>query len=162
MYKVFQELLQKYGIKTSDVSKATGIRPSTFSDWKRGRCVPKADKLQLIADYFGVSLEYLMNGESGLRRLKFSMDKYNLLRKGLETIGWATKYVDDDGNEIEYICEDEEITIHNILTNGRTSFEVSDADMKQMENDATDFFAKRVRSLMMKSADEITQNQETD
>ena len=159
MYKVFEELLQKFGIKASEVSKATGIGASTLSDWKRGRCTPKADKLQRIADYFGVSLEYLMNGEEGLRRLKFSMDKFDLLTKGLETIGWEMKYVDASGNELEYI-DDDETEVHTILTNGRTSFEVSNDDINTMKNDATDFFAKRVRTLMLKTADEIVPNKE--
>lgn len=35
----------------------------TLSDWKRGKTTPKQDKLQLIADYFGVTLDYLVTGE---------------------------------------------------------------------------------------------------
>ena len=60
MYAVFQALLDKYHVKVSDVAKATGINPSKFSDWKHGRSSPKADKLKLIADYFGVTTDYLM------------------------------------------------------------------------------------------------------
>ena len=45
------------------VGKATGIAGSTFTDWKTGRSAPKQDKLQKIADYFGVTLDYLMTGE---------------------------------------------------------------------------------------------------
>lgn len=35
----------------------------TLSDWKRGKTTPKQDKLQLIADYFGVTLDYLVTGD---------------------------------------------------------------------------------------------------
>ena len=63
MYEIYLELLEKSGRKSSDVSKATGIPASTFSDWKKGKSSPKQDKLQKIADYFGVSVEYLMTGE---------------------------------------------------------------------------------------------------
>ena len=45
------------------MSKETGVSQSTLSDWKRGISTPKQDKLQKIADYFGVSLEYLMTGK---------------------------------------------------------------------------------------------------
>ena len=58
MYDRFQMLLDQKGIKPSDVAKTTGIRASTFSDWKKGRYTPKLDKLQKIADYFGVPVEY--------------------------------------------------------------------------------------------------------
>lgn len=63
MYEIFQELLSRYGVKPYDVSKATGISTSTLTDWKMGRSTPKQDKLQKIADYFGVSLEYLTTGK---------------------------------------------------------------------------------------------------
>lgn len=63
MYTVFEKLVKEKGIRVSDVSKATGIPRSAFSDWKQGRYTPKADKLQKIADYFGVSVKYLMTGE---------------------------------------------------------------------------------------------------
>lgn len=63
MYDIFVRLLEQSGKKASDVSKATGIPSSTFSDWKKGKSSPKTEKLQKIADYFGVSLEYLTTGE---------------------------------------------------------------------------------------------------
>lgn len=63
MYKIFVELLEKKGIKTSAVAAATGISNMTFSDWKNGKSTPKADKLQKIADYFGVTVDYLITGK---------------------------------------------------------------------------------------------------
>jgi len=57
MYEEFSKLLKERGVKASDVCKATGLRQSMISDWKSGRSTPKADKLQLIADYFDVPLE---------------------------------------------------------------------------------------------------------
>jgi transcriptional regulator with XRE-family HTH domain len=63
MYSIFAELLAKFGVKASDVSKATGINQTVFSEWKKGKSRPKDDKRQKIADYFGVSLHYLDTGE---------------------------------------------------------------------------------------------------
>lgn len=63
MYEIFVKLLEKYGVTAYKVSKATGIAGSTFSDWKSGRSTPKQDKLQKIADYFGVTVDYLMTGK---------------------------------------------------------------------------------------------------
>ena len=42
------------------VSVDTGITKSTFTDWKSGRSKPKMDKLSILADYFGVSIEYFL------------------------------------------------------------------------------------------------------
>ena len=60
MYSIFVELLQRNGVSTYQVSKATGIAQSVFSSWKNGISKPKADKLKKIADYFGVSTDYLL------------------------------------------------------------------------------------------------------
>lgn len=64
-YQRFEALLKKNGTTVYRVSKATGISNSTFSDWKNGRSTPKADKLKLIAEHFGVSLDALLGGETG-------------------------------------------------------------------------------------------------
>ena len=63
MYSICEELLQKYGVSTYKVSKDTGIAQSVFSSWKNGISTPKQDKMQIIADYFNVSIEYLMTGK---------------------------------------------------------------------------------------------------
>ena len=65
-YEHFEHLLKMEGSTVYRVSKETGISASTFTDWKNGRSTPKADKLKKISDYFGVSLEYLMNGSAEL------------------------------------------------------------------------------------------------
>lgn len=59
MYEVFQRLLDEKGITAYKVAKETGISTATLSSWKKGRYTPKKEKLQKIADYFGVRLEYL-------------------------------------------------------------------------------------------------------
>ena len=64
MYEIYCKLRDGKGLKDADVVKATGITKSTFSDWKSGRSKPKQDKLQKIADFFEVSLDYLTTGEN--------------------------------------------------------------------------------------------------
>ena len=63
MYEIFEQLLQKFGVSTYQVSKATGIGQSTFSSWKARRNLISGEKAKLIADYFNVSVDYLMTGE---------------------------------------------------------------------------------------------------
>lgn len=63
MYQIFEQLLQKHEVSTYKVSKETGIAQSVFSSWKNGISTPKADKMQKIAEYFGVSVGYLMGTE---------------------------------------------------------------------------------------------------
>lgn len=63
MYDIYCKLRDRKGVSDYQVSKDTGVNRSTFSDWKSGRSVPKRDKLQKIADYFNVTVEYLQTGK---------------------------------------------------------------------------------------------------
>ncbi len=63
-YEMFQKLCEMKGIKPGTVSRETGIATSTLTAWKQGKYTPKPNKLQKIADYFGVSLEYFMENET--------------------------------------------------------------------------------------------------
>lgn len=60
MYEKYVSLRSEKGVTDYRVSEDTGITKSTFSDWKSGRSTPKVDKLKIIADYFGVSIEYFL------------------------------------------------------------------------------------------------------
>ena len=60
MYNKFEALLNKHDITAYRVAVETGIPQSTLSDWKNGRSTPKVDKLKLLADYFGVPIEYFL------------------------------------------------------------------------------------------------------
>ncbi len=62
-YQRFSELLRQKNITVYRISKDTGISASTFTDWKNGRSVPKADKMMRIADYFGVGLDVLLGAD---------------------------------------------------------------------------------------------------
>lgn len=67
MYDVFEQLLQKHGITAYKVSKDTGVTQTSLSNWKAGRNTPSAKTLQKIADYFGVSVDYLMTGKEDVK-----------------------------------------------------------------------------------------------
>ncbi len=73
MYEIFAKLLNESGLKAVDVTKATGISSTVFSEWKKGKSTPKIDKLQKIADYFDVSTDYL-SGKTDIRKPVSSED----------------------------------------------------------------------------------------
>ena len=62
MFEQYVKVRDKRGVTNADVARATGISPTVFSDWKSGKSKPKVDKLIKLAKYFGVSLEYFING----------------------------------------------------------------------------------------------------
>lgn len=60
MYGKYVKLRDQKEVTDYRVSEDTGITKSTFSDWKSGRSKPKIDKLKILADYFGVPIEYFL------------------------------------------------------------------------------------------------------
>lgn len=62
MYEIFAKLLAEKGLKAADVTRATGIKSPVFSEWKKGKSKPNTDKMIKIANFLGVSVEYLSTG----------------------------------------------------------------------------------------------------
>ncbi len=61
MYEKFAALLEQTNKSAYRVAADTGINASVFSDWKSGKSKPKVDKLKILADYFGTTIEYFIS-----------------------------------------------------------------------------------------------------
>lgn len=60
MYAKYVELRDAKGVTDYEVAKQTKVSTSTLTNWKYGRYTPKIDKIKILADYFGVSIEYFL------------------------------------------------------------------------------------------------------
>lgn len=60
---MFEKLCITNKVTLYKVSKETKIPYSTLSDWKNGKSVPKVGKLQKIADFLNVSVEFSLTGK---------------------------------------------------------------------------------------------------
>ena len=61
-FKRLEALVEKRQITFYALGKAVGIPSSFFSEWKRGKMMPKMDKLLILANYFGVPVTYFVGG----------------------------------------------------------------------------------------------------
>ena len=57
-----RELREKRGFSIAEASRKISVSPSTFRDWEYGREI-KGEPYVKIANYFGVSLNYLLTGQ---------------------------------------------------------------------------------------------------
>lgn len=55
MAKNIQFYMDKYGKTRQDMCEALGVRYTTFTDWVKGNSYPRIDKIELMANYFGIS-----------------------------------------------------------------------------------------------------------
>ena len=58
----YQALCQKAGKSPNGVAKELGLSSGTVTFWKNGK-IPKSDTLKKIADFFGVTVDYLLGNE---------------------------------------------------------------------------------------------------
>lgn len=60
--KIFIDLCNQKGESPSSVCRKVGITPATFSGWTE-TTIPRQATLQRIADYFGVTTDYLLTDD---------------------------------------------------------------------------------------------------
>ena len=58
--EIISNLLLEHNISAYRLSKDTRLSQGLISDWRSGNKVPSADNLVKLADYFGVSVDYLL------------------------------------------------------------------------------------------------------
>lgn len=63
MYSNFEKILKQKKLSSYKVAKEAGVTQTSLSNWKNGKSVPSTTTLQKIADYLGVTVDCLMNGE---------------------------------------------------------------------------------------------------
>lgn len=100
-YDIFIKLCQKKGVTPSRAAEDCGVSRSNVSSWKSKGYTPRGDALQNFADYFGVTVDYLLGEEKSApkekslpalddedrqdisKRLKETLDDLMLRQEGL-------------------------------------------------------------------------------
>ncbi len=108
--------MNKYGKTRNEMCDALGVKYTTFTDWVKGNTYPRIDKIELMANYFGVTKADLVEIRSdsqpssefpALRPDEVAtLSLYNQLNEeGREK---AADYLDDLVSSGKYIknCED--------------------------------------------------------
>lgn len=55
-----QRLMERKGRTRAEVCEDLGLKYTTFTDWVKGKTYPRIDKIELMANYFGVSKSELV------------------------------------------------------------------------------------------------------
>lgn len=46
--------IDKHGKEQKEIAEIVGVAPSTFNAWVKGKKYPRMDKVELLANYFGI------------------------------------------------------------------------------------------------------------
>lgn len=68
-YDIYVDLCKQKGKSPSAVAQELGINKSNVSNWKNNGYTPRGAVLNKIAEYFGVSIDYLLGNEQSEKPL---------------------------------------------------------------------------------------------
>ena len=74
--------IDKHGKEQKELAEIVGVAPSTFNAWVKAKKYPRIDKIELLANYFGILKSDLIeehNSRTSLRTVSITEDEQNLL-----------------------------------------------------------------------------------
>lgn len=101
-YDRYQQLCVEAGSSATGVAVSVGISRASVSDWKNKGAVPSASSLKKIADYFGVSTDYLL-GKTDIKNPPDQQSPEEIAKVAL--FGGDGEVTDDMWNEVKGFVE---------------------------------------------------------
>ncbi|MBQ8399063.1 MAG: helix-turn-helix transcriptional regulator [Clostridia bacterium] len=101
--QIILKLLNEQGKKQKDLTDYLGITQNAFTDWKSGRIKSYTKHLPKIAEFFGVSVDYLLGKEEKHSDSEVLSDK-NVIR-----------IIGRDGRRLEKRLTDEQMQALQLL-----------------------------------------------
>jgi transcriptional regulator with XRE-family HTH domain len=74
--------IDKHGKEQKEIAEVVGVAPSTFNAWVKGKKYPRIDKIELLANYFGILKSDLIeehNSRASLRTISITEGEQRLL-----------------------------------------------------------------------------------
>jgi len=62
--KRLKALRKEKGKTQQNIADLLNVQRSTYGEYERGKILPPMDKMKVLADYFGVSIDYLIGGKN--------------------------------------------------------------------------------------------------
>lgn len=93
MAKNIQYYMDKYDKTRQEMCEALGVKYTTFTDWVKGNSYPRIDKIELMANYFGISKADLVEDHNDMQQTKepyyLNEETREIARKYLKTRSFA-------------------------------------------------------------------------
>ena len=129
-----KELRQKKGDTQEDVAKAMGMTRRGYQKWENEESQIKSEKAKQLADYFGVSVGYLLGYEMNLKEAQEKLKEFNstlptleefdkvLFKKQEKRFKRFVQFVSDEEMKIK---DRNLVLIFNLLVSSDETFEVN-------------------------------------
>ena len=135
--QIMAENIQYYmklkGKTRQQVCNSIGVKYTTFTDWVKGHAYPRIDKIELMADYFGISKSDLVEEKYISSKFPKIIDYYNQLNDFGKRE--ATKRVEELTNLPQYINKDNTLIVNAAHSISGASEEDRQFDENIMDDD---------------------------
>ena len=135
--QIMAENIQYYmklkGKTRQQVCNSIGVKYTTFTDWVKGNAYPRIDRIELMADYFGISKSDLVEEKYISSKFPKIIDYYNQLNDFGKRE--ATKRVEELTNLPQYINKDNTLIVNAAHSISGASEEDRQFDENIMDDD---------------------------
>lgn len=104
---VFANNLKKYmqlnGKSRTEVCQALGFKYSTFADWINGKKYPRMDKIEMLANYFGIMKSDLIEDKAVSEETSKKIDATTDVLIRMETDKLSMCWMQEKNKTIDYI-----------------------------------------------------------
>lgn len=107
MAKNIKRLMELNNVTQTDICNALKFKPSTFSDWVNAKTYPRIDKIEMLANYFGVEKSDLVEDRSGSNS-NYIPDHFETVTDAMEFILRVPVVANNCGYDLD-VMSDEEI-----------------------------------------------------
>lgn len=161
-YEIYEWLCKKRGISPTRAAQDNGIKQQSVSAWKTRGSIPKAETVQRLADYFGVSVDYLLDSKplpqkeitlsSGKKYFVNSRyQELTAIENFLREMGYAITFDDPDAGGGASLCD----------ARAGKRYAVSIGRLRDLSN-SIDAFTKYQVAEMIAGLEEMPYNRATD
>ena len=110
-----KQKMEEKGVTPAALARAASVSPVAAGKWVHGESEPKAAKLKLIADFLGVTDDWLLTGKGSPSKLDNNIDlseKIPLEGRPIPVISWVAA---GSLSSIETVLKDTEIKVCMII-----------------------------------------------
>ena len=90
----FEDLCKQKGVSKQRACIDCGLSRTAWNKWKAG-AIPNGDAVQSLADYFGVTTDYLLTGEE-TKKAPTQEGERKVSDVDIKFALWGTREIDDD------------------------------------------------------------------
>lgn len=101
--KRLRDLREKNNLQQKELAKELDVLEATISMWETGKRVPYSDMLIKLANFFDVSVDYLLGNDLISNEKEKELREQEALKKALQRAGFMTDDEDLTDKELERV-----------------------------------------------------------